>query len=54
MLYLEDEDLTLSSGSIALVAFEVLGKSYTFQNFICKTRVTIPVSPATVLGFCGY
>ena len=54
MLDLEDEDLTLSSGSIALVAFEVLGKSYTFQNFICKTRVTIPVSPATVLGFCGY
>lgn len=33
--------------------FEVLGKSYTFQNLICKTRVIIPVSPATVLGFCG-
>lgn len=33
--------------------FEVSGKSHTFQNLICETRVIIPASPATELGFWG-
>lgn len=52
VLDLEGEDLSFSSGSIPLVAL-TLGKSDSFQNLICETRVIIPASPATVLGFCG-
>lgn len=32
--------------------FEVSGKSHTFQNLICETRVIISAFPATFLGFC--